>query len=133
MLSFLFPRWLYCSAFEADSRLSSLNRYCVANCALTGLIYYLMQNEVHVTFSGQGHALMSLMVSYLVVSKVYLAFDRYMNARCAVGQAFSTLRELHECLLTFTARQMAPEARAWREKVSLFTGYCCFGTVFCPS
>mmetsp|Transcript_4561 Transcript_4561/g.12758 ORF Transcript_4561/g.12758 Transcript_4561/m.12758 type:complete len:294 (+) Transcript_4561:276-1157(+) len=89
--------------------------YCLANCALAGLIYYLRENEVHVTFSGEGHALMSLMVSYLVVSKVYLAFDRYMNARCATGQAFSTLRELHEQVLTFTARNLTPDAQAWRE------------------
>lgn len=100
---------------------SSVLPYCIANCALAGLIFLLKTNDVHVTFSGGGHALMSLMVSYLVVSKVYLAFDRYMNARCAAGQAFSTLRELNEQVLTFSARQINQKTKAWRDEAKRLT------------
>ena len=42
---------------------------------------------------------MSLLVSYLVVSKVYLSLDRYMEGREAVGGAMGAMRELHQAAL----------------------------------
>ena len=79
---------------------SSVLTYCSLNTALTFLIYYLQNVEgVRITFSGAGHGLMSLLVSYLVVSKVYLSLDRYMEGREAVGGAMGAMRELHQAAL----------------------------------
>lgn len=63
---------------------------------------------------------MSLIVSYLVVSKVYLSLDRYMSARAATGQAFLALREMNQLQLVYTQSQLMrnkndeTDVRAWR-------------------
>ena len=45
---------------------------------------------------------MGLLVSFLVLNKLYLALDRYMLLRGLLGTACSSLRELHQCALVFT-------------------------------
>lgn len=92
--------------------------YCIINCGITYLAYYLAKNHIKVTFSGQGHALMSLIITYLVVSKVYLSLDRYMNARTYSGQALFALRELYQLVLTYIEPQTAaPSADLWLREV----------------
>lgn len=59
---------------------------------------------------------MSLIVSYLVVSKVYLSLERYMVSRTWAGQCLTTLRELNQLVLTFSEGQSAVEARIWRRQ-----------------
>jgi predicted membrane chloride channel (bestrophin family) len=66
------------------------------------IIQYLAQQGVKIAFSIQGHALMTLLISYLVVAKINISYDRYMKARYAVGTALSRLRELHQIGLTYT-------------------------------
>lgn len=63
---------------------------------------------------------MSLIISYLVVSKVYLSLDRYMNARSCTGQAFFALRELYQLVLTYMEPQTdAPAAQLWLREVNV--------------
>lgn len=96
---------------------SSVLPYCIFNCCLTYLIYFLESSlGIRVTFSGQAHALMSLIVSYLVVSKVYLSLERYMLSRAWAGHCLTSLRELNQLVLTFSEEQSAVEARLWRRE-----------------
>lgn len=91
--------------------------YCIFNCCLTYLIYFLESKAgIRITFSGQAHALMSLIVSYLVVSKVYLSLERYMLSRSWAGHCLTSLRELNQLVLTFSEGQSAVEARIWRRE-----------------
>jgi predicted membrane chloride channel (bestrophin family) len=41
-----------------------------------------------------GHNLMTLLISYLVVAKINLSYERYMKSRHAIGVATCTVREL---------------------------------------
>lgn len=94
--------------------------YCLLNCGITYLVYYLASRGMRITFSVQGHAFMSLLVSYLVVSKVFLSLERYMSSRTWAGHALTILRELNQLALTFTEKQGgAVEARIWRRDVSV--------------
>ena len=69
--------------------------YCFLNCILFGFVTWGEQSGLfYVSFSPTGHGLMTLLVSFLVISKVNLAYDRYREARRAVGDAFLRLREL---------------------------------------
>lgn len=91
--------------------------YCIFNCCLTYLIYFLESKAgIRITFSGQAHALMSLIVSYLVVSKVFLSLERYMLSRSWAGHCLTSLRELNQLVLTFSEGQSAVEARIWRRE-----------------
>ncbi len=76
--------------------------YCCVNVVFMGVIQYLAKHGVKIAFSIQGHTLMTLLISYLVVSKINLSYDRYMKARYAIGAALSRLRELHQLALSYT-------------------------------
>ena len=50
-------------------------------------------------FSITGHQLMTLMITFLIISKVNLSYDRYMSARTYIGHALLLLRELNQTIL----------------------------------
>jgi predicted membrane chloride channel (bestrophin family) len=75
------------------------------------LAYY----DIKIAFSPSGHGLMTLIISYLVVAKVNLSYDRYMNARHAIGHALASLRELNQISMTYTSRTN-DVARQWRSE-----------------
>lgn len=57
---------------------------------------------------------MSLIIAYLGVSKVNLAYERYMSAQIATGHAFMILRELNQLSITLTEQYANVEADEWR-------------------
>jgi len=80
--------------------------YCVLNCALFAIVAWGEQSGIfHVSFSPNGHGLMTLLVSFLVISKVNLAYDRFREARRSVGDGYLRLREL--CQLVHTTAEAA--------------------------
>ena len=80
--------------------------YCFLNCTLFGCVTWGEQSGLfRVSFSPNGHGLMTLLVSFLVISKVNLAYDRFREARRSVGDAFLRLREL--CQLVATMAEAA--------------------------
>lgn len=76
--------------------------YCCLNILLMAIIQHLAKHGVKIAFSIQGHTLMTLLISYLVVAKINLSYDRYMKARYSIGTALSRLRELHQLALSYT-------------------------------
>ena len=58
---------------------------------------------------------MSILIAYLGVSKVNLAYERYMSAQIATGHAFMILRELNQLSITLTEQYTDAEANEWRE------------------
>jgi predicted membrane chloride channel (bestrophin family) len=98
--------------------------YCFLNCTIMVIVEVLATYHVKIAFSPAGHGLMALIVSFLVISKVNLTYDRYMQCRHATGHALAALRELHQTALTLTASQRRRNSRAamsWREKVTVKT------------
>jgi predicted membrane chloride channel (bestrophin family) len=57
---------------------------------------------------------MSLLIAYLGVSKVNLAYERYMQAQIATGHGLMVLRELNQLALTLTENFSGKEADEWR-------------------
>lgn len=91
--------------------------YCIVNCLITCLVVFLKQNKISISFSPQGHAALGLLVSFLVINKVYVALDRYMAIRSTLGQAFCSLRSLNQLAAVFTEKQTDDPAQAWRAKM----------------
>lgn len=58
--------------------------------------------QVSIDFSPQGHGLIGLLVSFLILNKLYLAVERYNTIRSHIGHAFISLRELNQLAITFT-------------------------------
>lgn len=89
--------------------------YCILNVAiLTPLTILQNTFHVHLSILPQGHALMSLLIAYLGVSKVNLAYERYMGAQIASGHGLMILRELNQLALTLTENFSGEEADEWR-------------------
>lgn len=89
--------------------------YCLLNCLIMVGVEMLAYRDIKIAFSASGHRLMSLIISYLVVAKVNLGYDRYMKARNAIGHALACLRELNQTSMTYTSRT-SDVARQWRSE-----------------
>ena len=76
----------------------------------------VLQNtfQIHLSILPQGHALMSLLIAYLGVSKVNLAYERYMAAQVATGHGLMILRELNQLALTLSENFSDEAADEWR-------------------
>lgn len=91
---------LFSIVFERDGNVFfSVLPYCVVNISLLGAVTLLEQYDIHLSFSPTGHGLMTLLVSFLVISKVNLTYERFRVARHAVGSAFLRLRELNQMMI----------------------------------
>lgn len=91
---------LFSVVFERDGNvLFAVLPYCAVNCALLGVVEYVEQ-FFPLSFSPTGHGLMTLLVSFLVISKVNLTYERFRLARHVVGSAFLRLRELNQLVIT---------------------------------
>lgn len=96
-------RHLCCFLFQfSGSVWGHVLPYCLLNCGTMALVEWLAINDVRIAFPMQGHTLMTLLISYLVVAKINLSYDRYMKARYSIGNALSSLRELHQLAMTYT-------------------------------
>lgn len=93
--------------------------YCVLNVLLMATIQELARHDIRIAFSIQGHTLMTLLISYLVVAKINLSYERYMKARHAVGNAFSRLRELNQLSLSYTFQGSGKQESVYIWRVQL--------------
>mmetsp|Transcript_2914 Transcript_2914/g.4718 ORF Transcript_2914/g.4718 Transcript_2914/m.4718 type:complete len:388 (-) Transcript_2914:63-1226(-) len=73
--------------------------FCIVNCLLLALVEYLEQKD-DFGFSPTGHGLLTLLVSFLVISKVNLAYERFRLSRHYTGNAFLHMRELNQLVVT---------------------------------
>lgn len=104
---------------------SAVLPYCILNCLIMVVIELLAMWDIKIAFSPSGHGLMTLIVSFLVINKVNLAYDRYMQSRHAIGHALSSLRELNQSALLYTealavsGQHSSSLASDWRLQVSV--------------
>jgi hypothetical protein len=75
--------------------------YCIFNVLLGAVVQFCNQHKIRISFEPEGHALMSLIVSFLVITKVQVAYDRYMQARTHLGEALFVCRDLQQHVMVF--------------------------------
>ena len=74
--------------------------------------------NVPIAFSPTGHGLMTLIISFLVVAKVNMSYDRYMSSRHEIGHALACLRELNQTSLVYSQKYRNSEAaKKWVKEV----------------
>lgn len=79
---------------------------CAINCMLLALVAYYRERVNKFGFSPTGHGLLTLLVSFLVISKVNLAYDRYRVVREHAGHASTALRELVQMAMAISSVEM---------------------------
>ena len=86
--------WSVLFQFEGNILIAVLP-YCIVNCLVLALVAHF-HNKDDFGFSPAGHGLLTLLVSFLVINKVNLAYDRFRSARHWTGTAFLQLWELNQ-------------------------------------
>jgi predicted membrane chloride channel (bestrophin family) len=83
--------------------------FCIINCLLLGLVDFGTKRGAFSGFSPTGHGLLTLLVSFLVISKVNLAYDRYWRVRTHAGDAYRELRELVQMVIAVSTSYRAED------------------------
>jgi len=92
--------------------------FCIVNVASTLVIYYLKDHDiVDLTFKDKGHTFMSVLVSFLVVSRSTIVYNRYMLAGSLLGSLFRSSEDLVQHVLAYTYEDEEEDTRAWRNEV----------------
>jgi predicted membrane chloride channel (bestrophin family) len=84
--------------------------FCIANCMILGLVAFY-QTKQEFEFSATGHGLLTLLVSFLVISKVNLAYDRFRAVRKDAAEAFLHLRELMQMVIAISSSVSPPTTK----------------------
>lgn len=82
---------------------------------------YVFTVAFNVSFSDSGHIFMSLMVSYLVISRLHNSLNRYMDARRYLSDLMRNSRELMQqtvALTRYGVNSNDRDAKRWRVNVA---------------
>ena len=89
--------------------------FCIFNVFNTlCTIYVNKYYHIDISFSDRGHTFMSLMVSFLMVTRSNIAYSRYMEARRELAHCMTACRELISYATTFTRYDHTELANHWR-------------------
>jgi len=93
--------------------------YCIINAILTLIVVVCKRTDFYdFTFKDQGHSYMSMLVSFLVVTRSSIAYQRYGENGTLVSDMMMSARELVQHTVLFTRNETDPEARKFRMEIS---------------
>lgn len=96
-------------------------KFCLVNVALTFLVYYLQRNYRDISCDPSGHKFMSLILSFLVVTRAKITYSRFMEARSYLESSYRVCAELVQHMCVLTQEDTSEGARVWRHNVSYRT------------
>jgi len=93
--------------------------YCLLNMAIAYLVDTLRDNhDIDLTIADSGHMYISTLVSFLLVTRVKIAYDRFMSSRKCVDDCLRCARSLIQFMNVFSMRDQSKKAKDWRCKVA---------------
>jgi len=93
--------------------------YCIINAILTLIVVVCKRTDFYdFTFKDQGHSYMSMLVSFLVVTRSSIAYQRYGENGTLLSDMMMSARELVQHTVLFTRNETDPEARKFRMEIS---------------
>jgi predicted membrane chloride channel (bestrophin family) len=88
---------------------------------LTVIDRHFSEVKVSIEITQQGHTFITLVVAFLLVSRVTIALSRYNEARACLGTMYRETRELTQNACVFSADSTDESSREWRQEL----GYRC--------
>jgi len=83
-----------------------------------GIFYLKLYEVVDLTFhSSVGHSFMGLLVSFLIVSRSKISYDRFMEMRRHLAVTYRACRELAQYTTVYTFQTQTQDAAWWRQEV----------------
>lgn len=102
-----------------DSVIPSVIPYCIVNGIITYVVYELKQRKViDVTSNPSGHKYLAVIMSFLLVTRVKIIYDRYMQNAKSLTNLNKACRELGQWTVAFTAADKSQRAAQWRHDVA---------------
>lgn len=104
------------------TRTSQVLPYCLFNVAMMVFLTFLDRHfDFNIEISTQGHSFITLVVAFLLVSRVNTAMGRYNVARDALGSLYRQSRELIQNACVFSATSTDQAAKEWRHELAYRT------------
>lgn len=93
--------------------------FCIANVVWALTVILLKENQiVDLTFhSSVGHSFMGLLVSFLIVSRSKISYDRFMDFRRNLATTYDACREIAQFTTVYTFQTQTASAKQWRQDV----------------
>lgn len=96
--------------------------YCIFNVIIAILTELLVKKHgFDFRYTGKGHSLMTMIVSFLLVSRILVSYSRYNQVRSAVSQVFSVAQRLIHQILVFSSSNMNQSGKEWRHEMAFLT------------
>lgn len=76
------------------------------------------EDTYSIELSTQGHSFMTLVVSFLLVSRVSIGLGRYTEARDGLGVMYREQRELIQNMVIYSDHCLDKAAKEWRQEVA---------------
>jgi predicted membrane chloride channel (bestrophin family) len=74
--------------------------------------------RIDLGFSDKGHSMMSLFMSFLIISRVNISLSRYNESRGYLGTMYRESRALVQNLVVFTRADQSEQAKQWRHDMA---------------
>jgi predicted membrane chloride channel (bestrophin family) len=89
--------------------------HCILNTLnICGIIYLDRYRGIDISYSDKGHTFMSMIVSFLVVTRSSIAYSRFMESRSHLATVMKSCRELIQYAVTFTRYDTTETTTKWR-------------------
>jgi predicted membrane chloride channel (bestrophin family) len=95
-----------------------LLRYCILNSFVMAMLHILCAYGIELDISGEGHRYMSVVLSFLLVSRVRTAVKRYYQARQYLENMNKFSVELLHFAIVYTNKDDSLAAKEWRSEVA---------------
>lgn len=93
--------------------------FCIVNSLWTAVLYELKKRDIiDLTSSPSGHKYLAVIMSFLLVSRVKIMYDRYMYSATSLTQCFKACRETVQYTVALSQTDMSERAKQWRHDVA---------------
>ena len=92
--------------------------HCLLNVALTVLLGFLLDKGMDLTINTWGHEFISVIVSFLIVSRCTMTLSLYFEKRGYLGTLYKATQELVQVASILTEENQSLEAKEWRKNVA---------------
>ena len=92
--------------------------YCLVNTALMAALQILLVNGIDLNIQEAGHSFLSLVMAFLLVSRVSTSLARYDAARDALENMNKSCRQLVHTVCVYSNTDSSVSAKEWRSQVT---------------
>mmetsp|Transcript_29300 Transcript_29300/g.44335 ORF Transcript_29300/g.44335 Transcript_29300/m.44335 type:complete len:379 (-) Transcript_29300:217-1353(-) len=93
--------------------------YCIFNVILSFLIEFIVDKfDIDFGYTGKGHSLMTMIVSFLLVSRILVSYSRFQQVRSALGTVFTTSQRLIHQMAVNSSSNLNESGKKWRHDMA---------------